>query len=111
MLAEALVSGADNGVVRGTYVGGKWRKSGREVPESSIAREPSAVSRRLQRSPGKASIRPVCLISTGTPSSSFGIARCNAGVNRSTSTRMQGRPAQSPRAVPTTPGTDISRAL
>jgi formimidoylglutamate deiminase len=27
-LAEALVSGADNGVVRGTYVGGKWRRSG-----------------------------------------------------------------------------------
>jgi formimidoylglutamate deiminase len=26
-LAEALVSGADNGVVRGTYVGGNWRKS------------------------------------------------------------------------------------
>ncbi len=27
-LAEALVTGADNGVVRGTYVGGNWRKSG-----------------------------------------------------------------------------------
>ena len=26
-LAEALVSGADNGVVRGTYVGGNWRES------------------------------------------------------------------------------------
>jgi formimidoylglutamate deiminase len=26
-LAEALVSGADNGVVRGTYVGGNWKKS------------------------------------------------------------------------------------
>jgi formimidoylglutamate deiminase len=28
-LAEALVSGADNGVVLGTYVGGNWRKSPR----------------------------------------------------------------------------------
>jgi formimidoylglutamate deiminase len=27
-LAEALVTGADNGVVRGTYVGGNWRKTG-----------------------------------------------------------------------------------
>jgi cytosine/adenosine deaminase-related metal-dependent hydrolase len=27
-LAEALVSGADNGVVRGTYVGGNWRAAG-----------------------------------------------------------------------------------
>jgi hypothetical protein len=26
-LAEALVTGADNGVVLGTYVGGNWRKS------------------------------------------------------------------------------------
>jgi formimidoylglutamate deiminase len=26
-LAEALVSGADNGVVRGTYVGASWRES------------------------------------------------------------------------------------
>ncbi len=26
-LAEALVSGTDNGVVRGTYVGGNWRKN------------------------------------------------------------------------------------
>jgi formimidoylglutamate deiminase len=26
-LAEALVSGADNGVVRGTYVGGNWRRN------------------------------------------------------------------------------------
>ena len=26
-LAEALVSGADNGVVLGTYVGGTWRKN------------------------------------------------------------------------------------
>ena len=26
-LAEALVSGADNGVVRGTYVGGNWRQN------------------------------------------------------------------------------------
>ncbi|HEX6104087.1 MAG TPA: formimidoylglutamate deiminase [Gemmatimonadales bacterium] len=27
-LAEALVCGADNGVVRGTWVGGRWRESG-----------------------------------------------------------------------------------
>ena len=27
ILAEALVTGADNGVVRGTYVGGSWRES------------------------------------------------------------------------------------
>jgi hypothetical protein len=26
-LAEALVTGADNGVVRGTYVGGNWKES------------------------------------------------------------------------------------
>jgi hypothetical protein len=26
-LGEALVSGADNGVVQGTYVGGNWRES------------------------------------------------------------------------------------
>jgi hypothetical protein len=26
-LAEALVSGADNGVVRGTYVGGSYRRA------------------------------------------------------------------------------------
>ena len=28
-LAEALVSGADNGVVLGTYVGGNWKESSR----------------------------------------------------------------------------------
>jgi cytosine/adenosine deaminase-related metal-dependent hydrolase len=28
-LAEALVTGADNAVVQGTYVGGSWRKSKR----------------------------------------------------------------------------------
>jgi cytosine/adenosine deaminase-related metal-dependent hydrolase len=28
-LAEALVTGADNGVVLGTYVGGGWRESAR----------------------------------------------------------------------------------
>jgi formimidoylglutamate deiminase len=26
-LAEALVCGAENGIVRGTYVGGRWRES------------------------------------------------------------------------------------
>jgi formimidoylglutamate deiminase len=26
-LAEAIVCGAENGVVRGTYVGGRWRES------------------------------------------------------------------------------------
>ncbi len=30
-LAEALVTGADNGVVRGTYVGGNWRESRRHL--------------------------------------------------------------------------------
>jgi formimidoylglutamate deiminase len=35
MLAEALVTGADNGVVRGTYVGGNWRESRSYRPPKS----------------------------------------------------------------------------
>jgi formimidoylglutamate deiminase len=34
-LAEAIVCGADNGVVLGTYVGGKWRVSGGRGPHLS----------------------------------------------------------------------------
>ncbi|MFL5461382.1 MAG: formimidoylglutamate deiminase [Gemmatimonadales bacterium] len=35
-LAEALVTGADNGVVLGTYVGGNWRKS-RNAGQSTVS--------------------------------------------------------------------------
>ena len=34
-LAEALVCGAENGVVRGTYVGGNWKKSRSYCPAST----------------------------------------------------------------------------
>src|SRR4051794_8459221 len=33
-LGEALVTGADNGVVRGTYVGGNWRQSRSGLPST-----------------------------------------------------------------------------
>jgi hypothetical protein len=53
-LAEALVSEADNGVVRGTYVGGSYRSS------ASVERYPAALSQYRPRPPSPIACRMCC---------------------------------------------------